>query len=138
MFGSSVEVHVDRESVAAGDDVVSHAAVVRVRRGMRLSAVIEQVSPDVRAPGWSWVVKVDGATAAVWSVDHGVQLLIDDRRVTQKSVTILFRCFLQIDPDWLFARLAQGARPNREAFAPSIRRADCFFTGPVSLHGGWF
>lgn len=115
MVGSSVEVHVDRESVAAGDDVVSHTAVVRVRRGMRLSAVIEQVSPDVRAPGWSWVVKVDGATAAVWSVDHGVQLLIDDRRVTQKSVTILFRYFLQIDPAWLFARLAQGARPNREA-----------------------
>lgn len=115
MFGSSVEVHVDRESVAAGDDVVSHAAVVRVRRGARLSAVIEQVSPDVRVAGWSWVVKVDGVTAAVWSVDHGVQLLIADRRVTQKSVTILFRYFLQIDPVWLFARLEQGARPNREA-----------------------
>lgn len=70
MFGSSVEVHVDRESVAAGDDVVSHTAVVRVRRGTRLSAIIEQVSPDVRVAGWSWVVKVDGVTAAVWSVDH--------------------------------------------------------------------
>ncbi|MFS2280847.1 hypothetical protein V2S04_08490 [Microbacterium sp. OR21] len=115
MFGSSVEVQVDRESVAAGDDVVSHAAVVRVRRGTRLSAVIEQVSPDVRAPGWSWVVLVDGVTAAVWSVDHGVQLLIDNRRMTQKSVTIIFRYFLQIDPAWLFSRLAQGAPPNREA-----------------------
>lgn len=115
MFGLCVEVHVDRESVAAGDDVVSHAAMVRVRRGTRLSDVIERVSPDVRVPGWSWVVLVDGATAAVWSIDHGVQLLIDDRRMTRASVKVVFRYFLQIDPAWLFTRLAQGARPNREA-----------------------
>jgi hypothetical protein len=30
-------------------------------------------------------------------------------------VTVVFRYFLQIDPAWLFTRLAQGARPNWEA-----------------------
>ena len=121
----SLELHVDRDSVAMGDDAVSHAGVLTVRRGTPLSAAIEQSAPEIRSPGWSWVAVVDGETAAVWSVDHGAQLLVADRRLRRGPVGVFFRYFVQIDPAWLFDRLARGERPDRRAleelYAPIAR-----------------
>ncbi len=121
----TIELRVDRDSVAMGDDVESHARTMTLPRGTLLSAAIEQCSPDIKAQGWSWVAVVDGEVAAVWSVDHGVQLLVDDRKLTRGPTGILFRYFVQIDPGWLFDRLAQGARANRreleQEYAPIAR-----------------
>ncbi|MCM3780332.1 hypothetical protein [Microbacterium hydrocarbonoxydans] len=121
----SLELHVDRDSVAMGDDVVSHAGVVSVPRGTVLSAAIERSSPEIESPGWSWVAVVDGVTSAVWSIDHGVQLVVADRKLTRGPVDVFFRYFAQIDPAWLFDRLARGERPDRRAldeeYAPIAR-----------------
>ncbi|GAB3631882.1 hypothetical protein GCM10027421_12350 [Microbacterium shaanxiense] len=108
----TIDVHVDRDSVAMGDDAKSHANTTTISGGTLLSAAIEQCSPEIKAQGWSWVVVVDGAAAAVWSVDHGVQLLVEDRKLRRGPVDIHVRYFLQIDPGWLFDRLAHGARAN--------------------------
>jgi len=96
-----------------GDDAVAHARTMTVPHGTPLSTALEQSSPEIRSPGWSWVVVVDGETAAVWSVDHGIQLLTEDRALTHGPVDIHFRYFVQIDPAWLVDRLAQGAAANR-------------------------
>lgn len=115
MLRRTIELHVDRDSVAMGDDVVSHAGVVSVARGTLLSAALELTSPEIRSPGWSWVAVVDGETTAVWSVDHGVQLLVADRKITRGPIDVFFRYFVQIDPAWLFGRLAQGVGADRRA-----------------------
>ncbi|WP_407361501.1 hypothetical protein [Microbacterium sp. LBN7] len=121
----TIELHVDRDSVAMGDDVVPHAGVLSVPRGTLLSAALELASPEIRSPGWSWVAVVDGATTAVWSVDHGVQLLVADRKLTRGPVDVFFRYFVQIDPAWLFDRLAHDVRADRRAleeeYAPIAR-----------------
>lgn len=121
----SLELRVDRDSVAMGDDAISHAGVLTVPRGTLLSAAIEQAAPEIRSPGWSWVAVVDGETAAVWSVDHDVQLLVADRRLRRGPVGVFYRYFAQIDPAWLFDRLSGGERPDRRAleeqYAPIAR-----------------
>ncbi|KQZ23645.1 hypothetical protein [Microbacterium sp. Root553] len=131
-----IELRVDRDSVAMGDDAVSHAATLSVPDGTRLSAAIETSSPEIRAQGWSWVVVVDGEVAAVWSVDHGVRMLVADRELDHGPADIYFRYFVQIDPAWLFDRLAQGAPAHRydleaeyapiarEKYATELRRRE--------------
>ncbi len=109
----AIELRVDRDSVAMGDDAVSHAHTLTVPHGTLLSAALETSSPEIRAAGWSWVVVVNGEVSAVWSVDHGVQLLVDDRALSEGPVDVHFRYFVQIDPAWLFDRLRSGARAHR-------------------------
>ncbi|WP_186307570.1 hypothetical protein [Microbacterium sp. 1.5R] len=125
MLRRPIDLRVDRDSVAMGDDVVSHAGVISVPRGTLLSAAIERSSPEIRSPGWSWIAVVDVDTAAVWSVDHGVRLLVADRPLRRGPVEIFFRYFVQIDPAWLFDRLARGDKPDRRAleeqYAPIAR-----------------
>jgi hypothetical protein len=114
-------VVVDRESVSMGDDARSHRRELRVRAGSLVGDVVERSSPDVRAQGWSWVAVVDGTVVAVWSVDHGVALLVPDRPLTASDpdgvVQVRFRYLGQLDPAWLHERLAQGAPLDREALA---------------------
>lgn len=131
-----IELRVDRDSVAMGDDVVSHAGTLSVPHGTMLSAAIEKSSPEIRAEGWSWVVVVDGEVAAVWSVDHGVRMLVTDRALDHGPADIYFRYFVQIDPTRLFDRLAQGAPAHRydleaeyapiarEKYATELRRRE--------------
>lgn len=110
---TAIELRVDRDSVAMGDDAVSHVATLSVPSGTMLSAALEKSSPEIRAEGWSWVAIVAGEVTAVWSVDHGVRMLIADRALDRGPVDVYFRYFVQIDPAWLFDRLAQGARAHR-------------------------
>lgn len=121
----TIELSVDRDSVAMGDDAMSHAKTATLPRSGLLSDAIEQCSPEIKAKGWSWVAVVDGEVTAVWSVDHGVQLLVEDRKLMRGPVDVHFRCFVQIDPCWLFDCLAQGARANRRElereYAPIAR-----------------
>lgn len=119
----TVSVRSDRDSVAAGDDGVSHAHQRDVPVGTSLSELIELASPGIRAPGWSWVAVVDGRPSAVWSVDHGAQLLVPEQPVGAEGPReVYFRYFLQIDPAWLHARLEAGSAADRhslsKAFAP--------------------
>lgn len=120
-----LQVRVDRDSVAAGDDATSHERVVERPAGVRLGALVESVAPEIRAAGWSWVVRVGREVVAVWSADHGVQLLVPDRVVQAGEVEVFFLYFLQIDPAWLHRRLAAGAQPHRatlvEEYAPIAR-----------------
>ena len=117
-------IAVDRDSVAAGDDIEPHARELSVASGTRLSALLALAAPEIRARGWSWVAMAEGRPLAVWSVDHGVQLLVPDRRVTGRRGphAVHFRYLQQIDPAWLHRRLAEGApmRPRdlEEAYRP--------------------
>lgn len=106
-----------------GDDAVSHAFELRAPAGITIAALLGRAAPEIRASGWSWVVVVDGRVAAVWSVDHGVQLLIPDRNLTAETIprTIHFRYFVQIDPEWLHRRLAEGAPADRSALELEYR-----------------
>jgi hypothetical protein len=112
-----------------GDDTSSHKRELQLAPGILLSSLIELVSPEILSRGWSWVVVVDGATAAVWSADNGVQLLRPDIRIDPQSdpIKVFFRYFRQIDPTWLFRRLSDGASPNRRAlemeYAPLAQEA---------------
>ncbi|MBD8729071.1 hypothetical protein [Frigoribacterium sp. CFBP 13707] len=122
-------VVVDRESVSMGDDARTHRRELRVPAGSLVSDVVERSSPDVRAQGWSWVAVVDGTVVAVWSVDHGVALLVPDGPLTAPDpsgvVQVRFRYLGQLDPAWLHARLAEGAPLDRDAldaeYAPTAR-----------------
>jgi hypothetical protein len=111
---SSVVVDVNRDSVAMGDDLESHARQLTVGSGTRLSALLDRASPEIRQLGWSWVAIADDRVVAVWSVDLGVRMLVPNRRVssTRGPHHIHFRYFLQIDPAWLHSRLAEGANPD--------------------------
>lgn len=113
-MSSLITVHVDRDSVAMGDDAVSHAHDIHVVAGSLLSAVLEQAAPEIRASGWSWIAVVGREPAAVWSVDHGVRMLVDDSPVAEE-LDVHFRYFLQIDPAWLHERLRAGAPADRRA-----------------------
>lgn len=117
MLRNRLLVDVDRDSVAMGDDVYGHGYRMMVRAGMRLGAILRRATPEIRSSGWSWVAVVDGVVSAVWSVDHGVRLLVPDHRVAARSsaLSVHFRYFLQIDPEWLYARLMEGAPADREA-----------------------
>lgn len=73
---------------------------------------------------------MDGEVAAVWSVDHGAQLLVLDRKLKRGPGDIHFRYFLQIDPGRLFDRLAQDALPTCENSKTSTPRSHARNTGP--------
>ncbi len=111
----SFDIEVDRDSVAMGDDVQSHARRISVMSGTTLSSVLAEAAPEIRSRGWSWVAEVDGRTAAVWSIDRGVEMLVEDDVVIADNAPrrIFFRYFLQIDPEWLDRRLVDGAEANR-------------------------
>ncbi|MBD9700281.1 hypothetical protein IGS67_12410 [Flavimobilis sp. GY10621] len=117
MSWRAVQLNLDRDSVAMGDDMESHAATATVPLGTLLSKALNDHPPGIRAKGWSWIAVVDGVVAAVWSVDHGVQLLVPDRRLWRGPVAVFFRYFLQMDPAWLHARLAAGEPADRRALA---------------------
>lgn len=116
MSSPQITVNVDRDSVAMGDDAVSHAHVLHFTPGTPLSEMLEAAAPEIRARGWSWVAVVGGEVSAVWSADHGVRLLVPERALTadRPVETVHFRYLLQIDPEWLFRRLAEGAPAHRD------------------------
>ncbi len=118
-----IAVEVDRDSVAMGDDVQSHRHGIEVPEATRLADLLDAAHPEIEAPGWSWVAVVDGTVSAVWSVDHGVRLLVRNRRLHagRAPLAIFFRYFVQIDPAWLHERLAAGAPAHRPALEEEFR-----------------
>ncbi len=102
-----------------GDDMSSHAYRRSFRNRTPLAEVLEATHPEIRSRGWSWVAVVDGIVSAVWSTDHGVRLLVENRRLQARRspLPVVFRYFLQIDPQWLHERLAAGAAADREALS---------------------
>lgn len=115
MSWRTVRLDLNRDSVAMGDDMESHAKSVTVPRGTLLSKALGDYRPEIQVQGWSWVAVVDDEVSAVWSVDHGVQLLVPDRKLTRGPIAVFFRYFVQIDPAWLHERLASGEPANRPA-----------------------
>ncbi|WP_334152129.1 hypothetical protein [Microbacterium sp.] len=119
MVSAPLLVDVDRDSVAMGDDMASHAHRRSFHDGIRLADLLEATHPEIHSRGWSWVAVVDGIVSAVWSIDHGVRLLVRNRRVRVGAtpIRVVFRYFLQIDPQWLHERLAAGGAADRDALS---------------------
>ncbi|BDD81903.1 hypothetical protein TPB0596_16660 [Tsukamurella pulmonis] len=97
-----------------GDDIDSHASTETVRPGTTLSAFLGAAEPHVGSIGWSWLARVDDVYAAVWSIDHGVQLLVDDYPITRGTAprNLYWVYWQQIDPAWLHHKLSGGAPVN--------------------------
>ncbi|CAN5378759.1 hypothetical protein BH10ACT7_BH10ACT7_03000 [soil metagenome] len=112
-----IRILTDRDSVAMGDDAVSHQREFSVDVGTPLSVVLGTAAPEIRSPGWSWVAVWNGEEVAVWSVDHGVRLLVEERQLgpADDNGAVMFRYFLQLDPEWLHGRLSAGAPLDRKA-----------------------
>lgn len=132
LFGRKKEpefvLRVDRDSVAMGDDVESHAYEMVLPCGTSISEAVDLASPSVGAPGWSWIAVLGGTPVAVWSMDGGARLLVADAPFgpPRGEIDLFFRYFVQIDPEWLYWELRNGAAPDRraleEAFAGHAAR----------------
>jgi hypothetical protein len=117
-----VLVNVDRDSVAMGDDAVSHRGTVEVPNGVSLAELLRLAPPEIARPGWTWVCRWNGRPFAVWSCDRGVQVwderyrTVDDLPDRPGQVPELFHSYwLQMDADWLVERLRAGATLDRRA-----------------------
>ena len=60
------------------------------------------------------MARVDDVVTAVWSIDHGVQLLVEDYPITRRTApkSVYWVYCQQIDPAWLHGRLSGGASAN--------------------------
>jgi len=114
-----MRVIVDRESVAAGDDVRSHEATVEVPDGATLDELLALAGPDIEVEGWTWVSHWNGEPFAVWSIDRGVQTWDERYRsvadLPGEGASLFHAYWLQMDADWLVSQLRDGAALNRRA-----------------------
>ena len=138
MVAAPVLVDLDRDSVAMGDDMSSHARRLSFPGGTRLADLLEATHPEIENRGWSWVAVVDGTVSAVWSVDHGVRLLVRNRRLRAAAspIPVVFRYFLQLDPQWLHGRLAADAAANRDALSVESAPPRAGGAGEAALRSG--
>lgn len=125
----TVTVHLDRDSVAAGDDTDSHAYTTFVPVGT-LREVLERVTPEIRQSGWSFVAHVSSppsapaVRAAVWSVDGGVDMLPTSAaiQIGVADVRVYWVYFLQMDPQWLQVQLSRDVTLTIDALAVMYRQ----------------
>lgn len=110
-------LRVDRDSVAMGDDAESHAYEMVLPCSTSIAEAVDLAAPSVGGPGWSWIAVLEGTPVAVWSVDGGARLLVADAPFGRPDgeFDLFFRYFVQIDPEWLYWELRNGAAPDRRA-----------------------
>ncbi|MEO7254950.1 MAG: hypothetical protein ABIZ64_12035 [Casimicrobium sp.] len=122
---NDLSIHVDRDSVAAGDDTVSHAATAAMRNDstvMELVAAALRVCPLANISGdkATWLIDVDttciGVIAQQWPRPRFI--IAEHTSVTDvfagKNMTLHFRYWCQADPDAVFeaVRLGQPLPPR--------------------------
>ncbi|MFJ3956871.1 hypothetical protein [Arthrobacter sp. NPDC090010] len=122
-MSEQITVTIDRDSVHMGDDMRSHAREIRVEEGTSLSALLGEAAPEIQLAGWAWAAIVHGEPIAVWSLDHGVQLLVEDKYVTAARGPhgIHFRYVPGIEPGWLHRRLTEGSPADWDALERDYR-----------------
>lgn len=110
-----MRVRIDRDSVAMGDDAVSHERFVEVAPTTTLDELFTLARPDAHVSRTSWIAHWDGTPFAVYSSDWGRGEPWDDQLVTVADLggrephELYFRYWTRIDPDWLIVQLRGGA-----------------------------
>jgi hypothetical protein len=111
---------VDRDSVAMGDDAVSHRRTVEVPDDATVVELLRLAPPDLAAPDtWTWVCHWNGVPFAVHSSGRGTRVW-DERYRTVADLPTgpgepeLFHAYwTQVDSDWLLERLRAGEPLDR-------------------------
>jgi hypothetical protein len=114
-----VQVTVDRDSVAMGDDMAPHQRVVEVRGETTLGAFLAHLSPDVSVAGpATWVVRLGGRDGDwVGMYDGEMRVLRDaDRTLADLQVRVVhFDYWAGAPADLLLASLVAGRLPRKDA-----------------------
>jgi hypothetical protein len=123
-----VRVTVDRDSVAAGDDVEPHARVLDVPGETTLGAFLAHLSPDVSVAGDAvWVVRLGGRDGAwVGMYDGQMRVLREaDRTLADLGVrSVHFDHWAGAPAELLLESLLAGRLPRKDALQQEgFRRA---------------
>jgi hypothetical protein len=107
-----MKVRVDRDSVSAGDDTDSHAAVVTIEDAATLETAIRAVVSAYRLPSIAggqatWCVSCDVPVAVVSQQSPEPRMLPWVQFVTRcnpprEGLTVYFSYLAQVDPDVVF------------------------------------
>lgn len=120
-----MKITVDRTSVAAGDDAVPHVMTIDVPPSRPLAEVVTDLVAkhylaSIAGGRATWIlVSGDRRPLAVLAQQWPEpRYLVDPGRPissfgTANGVSLLFRYWLQHDPDFVFAELAAGREPPR-------------------------
>ncbi|ABS04302.1 hypothetical protein [Kineococcus radiotolerans] len=126
-----MQILVDRDSVAMGDDVEGHQRIVEVPDDATVEELLRTVTPDVSVNGGStWICCWNDVPFAVHASAWGEGRVWDQRYRTLadlptdipagegadvRTPRLVFRYWLQMDPDWLLAQLHGGHPLDRQA-----------------------
>jgi hypothetical protein len=121
----TIRLHLDRDSVAMGDDVESHETTVNLRDDTTLDRILasEYHLAFVGDGHASWVIKLggdEGVPIGVWAEQWGHTRLVDPARSTigdlasNGTLDLYFDYYAQLDPDAVYDQLAAGvtSRPQ--------------------------
>ncbi|MBO2450815.1 hypothetical protein J4573_27205 [Actinomadura barringtoniae] len=119
-----MNVTVNRSSVAAGDDAIPHDEVVEVAPDVPLSKVVADLLAryylaTIVGGQATWILESDRPLAVVAQQWQRPRYLVDPDlpissfEVDGRGVSLMFRYWLQNDPDHVFDELAAGRRPPR-------------------------
>ncbi len=121
-----MKIEVDRDSVAAGDDIESHSVFIEVREDISIENLIESAKracplASIYGGKATWIIyagayherKCIGVSAQQWSDDR----LLVSKKLSVKSVfegieqKLKFYYWVQNDPNEVFETLYQGKQP---------------------------
>jgi hypothetical protein len=119
-----VKVTVDRMSVAAGDDAVPHARHIDVPSDRRLSELVSDLVEQhylasIAGGRATWILMAGRRPLAVLAQQWSEPRYLVDPALpissfgTAGGVSLMFRYWLQHDPDHVFAELVAGREPPR-------------------------
>jgi hypothetical protein len=113
-----VRVHFDRDSVAMGDDMYSHARDLDLSAATPIDSVVRMAELASIAGGKAcWVIAVGprrGTPVAVWAQQWSRARLLDPAAATVGDLAsdgrldVYFEYFTQLDPDRIFELLRSG------------------------------
>ena len=128
LTAKNMKIEIDRDSVAAGDDMESHSVFIKISDDIRVKDLIKKAKkacPFASICGGeaTWIIYVGsheekkciGVSAQQWSEDR----LLVSKDITAKSVfegienKMKFYYWAQNDPNEVFETLKQGKEPIR-------------------------
>ena len=117
-------INVDRGSVAMGDDVLSHAQTIDLQPGTSLADCVAYLLErhflaSIAGGRATWILVADRPLAVVAQQWDEPRFLVDSSRPISsfgaegRGVSLMFRYWMQHDPDHVFEELAAGREPRR-------------------------
>jgi hypothetical protein len=117
-----MRIHVDRTSVAMGDDAYPHDETVEMPESSTIGEVVAYLRQrkylaQIAGGRATWILEVDGEPAAVVAQEWAEPRFLVDSSDPISSfgdeVSLLFKYWAQRDPGEVFDALAAGEKPAR-------------------------